>query len=78
MTFMLNSTWQWKTKEMDIVIALYMMMPKNHQWATQSSHAWNNTCTIIREDLTKSTTVVSAKYPPLSQGFLSGPRLIQY
>ena len=37
---------------------------KNHQWATQSSHTRNNTCTIKREDLTESTSVVLAKYPP--------------
>ena len=37
---------------------------KNHQWATQSSHARNNTCTIKREDLAKSTDVMLAKYPP--------------
>ena len=37
---------------------------KNHQWATQSLHACNYTCTTKREDLTKSTGVVLAKYPP--------------
>ena len=36
---------------------------KNHQWATQSSHTQNNTCTIKREDLIESTGVVLAKYP---------------
>ena len=38
--------------------------PKNHQWATWFSHAWNNTCTIKKEDLAKSTDVVPVKYPP--------------
>ena len=37
---------------------------KNHQWATQSLHARNNTCIIKREDLIESTGMVSAKYPP--------------
>ena len=40
-----------------------MMMLKNHQWATQSLRAHNNTCTTKREDLTESTGVVPAKYP---------------
>ena len=40
-----------------------LMMPKNHQWATQSLHACNNTCTIKKKDLTESTGVVLAKYP---------------
>ena len=42
----------------------YWWCRKNHQWATKSSHARNNTCIIKREDLTESTGVVSAKYPP--------------
>ena len=37
---------------------------KNHQWATQFSYAWNNTCTIRKEDLIENTSVVPAKYPP--------------
>ena len=37
---------------------------KNHQWATQSLHACNYTCTTKREGLTKSTGVVLAKYHP--------------
>ena len=42
----------------------YLMMPKNHQWATQSLHAWNDTCIIKRQDLIESTGVVLAKYLP--------------
>ena len=37
---------------------------ENHQWVTRFSRARNNTCIINREDLTESTGVVSAKYPP--------------
>ena len=40
-----------------------VMMPKNHQWATQSLHVQNNTCTTKRDDLTESIGVMSAKYP---------------
>ena len=41
----------------------YMMMPKNHQLATQSLHARNNTCITKKKDLTENTGVVPAKYP---------------
>ena len=41
----------------------YMMMPKNHQLATQSLHARNNTCITKKKDLTENTGVVLAKYP---------------
>ena len=37
---------------------------KSHQWATRFLHTQNSTYTIKREDLTKSTSVVPAKYPP--------------
>ena len=47
-----------------IVCLIFSSHKKNHQWATQSSYARNNTCTIKREDLTESADVVSAKYPP--------------
>ena len=40
----------------------YMMMPKNHQLATQSLHARNNTFITKRKNLTKNTSVVPAKY----------------
>jgi len=38
-----------------------LMMPKNHQWATQPLCAHDSTCTTKREDLTESTDVVPAK-----------------
>ena len=41
------------------------MMPKNHQYATQSSRAPNkNLHNTKAEDLKRSTGVVPAKYPP--------------
>ena len=40
------------------------MMSKNHQWATQSLHARNNTSKTKRKDLTEDIGVVLAKYPP--------------
>ena len=36
---------------------------ENHQWATQSLHACNNTCTTKRENLIENIGVVPAKYP---------------
>ena len=43
---------------------LMLMMLENQQWATRSTRARNDTCTAQKGNLTKSTGVVSAKYPP--------------
>ena len=40
-----------------------MMIEKNHQYATQSLHTCNGTCTTKRKDLTENTGVVPARYP---------------
>ena len=41
------------------------MMLENQQWATRQTRDHNDTCTTQkREDLTESTGVVPAEYPP--------------
>ena len=37
---------------------------KYHQWVAQHLHTQNSTCTISKEDLIESTSVVPAKYSP--------------
>ena len=46
-------------------ISVLLMMLENQQWATRQTRDHNDTCTTQkREDLTESTRVVPAEYPP--------------